>query len=210
MIDRIREIMIGFGFLETFTLALTSTVSQFDMTGFWPDEDEFVSITKAKATEVNMVRYWLLPELLRALSVNRERRYPIKLFEVSDVVRRDETGEADTVFINRKRLSFIISDDSVTFTDAKRILMKLLSLIDVTETDESISTVRAEHPSFIPGRCAKIIKKKTENEKTTAKKHSEAREIGFLGEIHPSVLERFDIQMPVAACELDLTELVLT
>jgi len=42
-----------------------------------------------------------------------------------------------------------------------------------------------EHGSFIPGRCASV-------------------KYGFFGEIHPQVLENFNLEVPVTAFELNL------
>ena len=55
------------------------------------------------------------------------------------------------------------------------------------------SVEETEHESFIPGRVIKIIVNN--------------KPIGFLGEIHPSVLRNFALEMPVAAMEINLTEL---
>ena len=48
------------------------------------------------------------------------------------------------------------------------------------------------HGSFIEGRCASIL--------------INNKEIGFLGEIHPQVLENFQLAVPVSALELNLEE----
>ena len=50
-----------------------------------------------------------------------------------------------------------------------------------------------EHASFIPGRVARVSVKD--------------KDIAYIGEIHPGVLQNFDIDIPVAAFEFNLTEL---
>ena len=47
-----------------------------------------------------------------------------------------------------------------------------------------------EHPSFIKGRCAKIVK--------------DGKVIGYFGEIHPEVLVNFEIEFPVTGFELEI------
>ena len=61
------------------------------------------------------------------------------------------------------------------------------------QIDCSYESAEAEHPSFIPGRVARLAVK--------------GKNVAYIGEISPAVLENFDIQMPVAAFELNLTEL---
>jgi phenylalanyl-tRNA synthetase beta chain len=46
--------------------------------------------------------------------------------------------------------------------------------------------------AYIPGRCAEIV--------------VDGRSIGNFGEIHPEVLERFQIFTPVCAFEIDASE----
>jgi len=53
-----------------------------------------------------------------------------------------------------------------------------------------------EHPSFIPGRVARI---KINNKK-----------IAYIGEISPKVIVNWDLDVPVTALELNLTELFET
>ena len=50
-----------------------------------------------------------------------------------------------------------------------------------------------EHPSFIPGRVGKIV--------------VEGEAIGIIGEIHPAVLEKWGMEMPVVVFELFLRPL---
>ena len=232
MIDRMREMMIGLGYNETFTLALTSKKDQFDKTGLTIGEDagkggnvrkgDFVEISKAKAVDVDMVRYWMLPEILRSLSVNKERPYPIKLFEIEDVVRREAPGKngkgstgnnttgrngGDHVFVNRKSFAFVLSNETATFTDAKSVLVHIMNSLMPNSDNREVKTVPTEHPSFISGRCAKIIVKVNGKEGNEKGKIIE-KEIGLLGEIHPKVLESFNLQTPVAACEIFLDDLL--
>ena len=50
-----------------------------------------------------------------------------------------------------------------------------------------------EHGSFIPGRAGKII--------------VNGRDIGIIGEVHPQVLENWNIEVPVVAFEIFLRPL---
>ena len=52
----------------------------------------------------------------------------------------------------------------------------------------------ADDPRFIKGRCARILFGNTE--------------VGILGEIHPVVLENWNIQMPCVVAEIDLEHLL--
>jgi phenylalanyl-tRNA synthetase beta chain len=50
-----------------------------------------------------------------------------------------------------------------------------------------------EHSSFISGRVGRGVVKN--------------KEVAYIGEIHPKVLINFDLEMPVSAFELNLSEI---
>jgi phenylalanyl-tRNA synthetase beta chain len=51
-----------------------------------------------------------------------------------------------------------------------------------------------DHPTFLSGRAGSIV--------------SDGKTVGLLGEIHPEVLEQWQIGMPAVALELDLQRLL--
>lgn len=78
--------------------------------------------------------------------------------------------------------------DGYVATAILRLMADVLDIGDLAlEPDEA--------PGFHPGRCARVI--------------VDGRDIGFVGEIHPSVSQHFDLTGRVAAAELDLDPLVV-
>ena len=59
-----------------------------------------------------------------------------------------------------------------------------------------------KHPSFIEGRCAEIL-----ISDPTQKASNSFKRCGLLGEIHPSVLNNWNLEKPVVIAELNATEL---
>ena len=51
------------------------------------------------------------------------------------------------------------------------------------------------HPSFLEGRAGRIL--------------VADKPVGIIGEIHPEVLERWQITMPVVAFDLNLSQLII-
>ncbi|MDW0257901.1 MAG: hypothetical protein QN829_04135, partial [Nitrososphaeraceae archaeon] len=70
------------------------------------------------------------------------------------------------------------------------VLQTLMEICFNTE----FGTVPSENSSFISGRSADIVYK--------------GNPIGQIGEISPLLIDSFKLKMPVAAFELDLTELL--
>ena len=117
---------------------------------------------------------------------NKHHDYPQKIFEIGTVFKKDskmETGVKEFT-----RLGMVSCHGEANYTEARQMLDALLTAIgcdyDVFETD---------HDSFIKGRVARVS--------------INGRNIAYIGEIKPEVLRNFDIDMPVAAFELNLSEL---
>ncbi len=208
VVDRVREVLIGLSYVEVFTLGLTSEYEQFQLMNLDKDRTErtdkgvwydgilgYVKVNKAKARDVDMLRYWLFPELLKSLRVNRERPYPIKMFEVSDVVRlrssenQDDPRAPEPPYVNHKHLCVVLSDNSVTYTDIKQVLDRVFESLGY-----KVETQPYDHPSFIPGRCAEVV--------------LNGKGIGIIGEVHPKVISGFDLTAPVVGFEVDLTDVL--
>ena len=191
--DAVRELMVGFGLQEVMTFNLTNREAQYGRMNVPLGEDysnhppaELVEIENPISPKWSALRAWLLPSLLDFLSQNTHEEYPQRLFEVGKATLIDEDRETKTV--SESKLAVVLAQPRVTFTDAKEILESLMRHLGFKyELEET------EHPSFIPGRVGKII--------------LEGEVIGIIGEIHPEVLEKWGVEMPVAAFELFLRPL---
>jgi phenylalanyl-tRNA synthetase beta chain len=83
-------------------------------------------------------------------------------------------------------LAAVTSHSTANFTEIKSIGEALLANMGVANWQIKV----AKHPSFLGGRTAAISIGK--------------RQIGVLGEVHPQVLNNFEIENPTAALEIDL------
>jgi phenylalanyl-tRNA synthetase beta chain len=59
--------------------------------------------------------------------------------------------------------------------------------------NQAYSLEPIQHPSFLAGRVGEIM--------------SEGKRVGVIGELHPEVLERWQIGVPAVAFEVELTQL---
>ncbi|MEX0569352.1 MAG: phenylalanine--tRNA ligase subunit beta, partial [Candidatus Njordarchaeota archaeon] len=185
-INFIRDIMIGLGFSEMFTFSLTSIEDQFTKMRISIPRG-VVRIAGAKEAKINMVRYWLLPEILKALAENKAKEYPIKMFEIEDIVEIAEDLEAKAK--NKTHLCAIISSTKISYTQIRSAMEYVFQSIE-----SPIEIRRYNHGSFIEGRCAAIFFKD--------------KKVGIMGEVHPEVLNNFSLSMPVVAAEVDLSRVL--
>jgi len=180
----IRDTLVGYGFQEVNSYLMTNKKLLYDMMNL--PEQPTVEVLNPKHENYSCIRTWLIPQLMEVLSQSKHADYPQKIFEVGDVVLVDETSSTKTR--EERHLAFAIADREVTLTDLLAILKSLSLQLGFSYKLEPI-----DHPSFIPGRTAKIIVNK--------------KSLGILGEIHPRVLLNFELNVPIIAVEINLNVL---
>ncbi len=178
IIDAARELMVGLGFQEVFSMMLSNKDLLYDKMGV--QDLGTIEIATYLSEKYSVVRTWLLPILFDMLSHNKHYDYPQKVFEQGLATLK----VGDSV-VDEEHLAGISAHPKANFTEAKQAVEYLLSMLGVDFKIEEF-----DHSSFISGRCAKVICRN--------------KMIGFLGEIHPKVLENFGLLVPVCAFELSL------
>ena len=182
--NKVREAAVKLGMQEVLNTSLANEREQFEKMGL--KKSEVAEIENPVSVDFTILRYWLLPSLLKTLSANQHVSYPQQIFEVSDVVLLDKKEETQTR--NVRKISAAISDNRATFQDIASIFDSLMKNLRV-----KYKLREKKHPSFIGGRCASVIVK--------------SKEVGMIGELNPEVLENWKTEMPVAAFEVIVDEL---
>ncbi|MEM5766313.1 MAG: phenylalanine--tRNA ligase subunit beta [Candidatus Aenigmatarchaeota archaeon] len=180
--EKVAELMTSLGFQEILSYTLTNKENLFKKMNL--KEERVAEIENIVSENWSVFRNWLLPSLMDFFSNNKHVEYPQKIFEVGDVILIDEKQETRTRDV--RKVAVAIADSVVRYEDIASFLDAFMSLIDV-----NYKLKRIKHPSFIEGRCADIF--------------VNGKHVGIIGEIHPSVLENWKLDMPVAAFELDLS-----
>jgi len=181
--ERLAEIMIGLGFQEVLTYALTSAET---VAGKMQTRIEgLVTLLNPKMTTHIVLRNWLLPSLLEFLSRNTHVDYPQKIFEVAATINRGES--AARPIKEDQKISAVTIHAEAGFTEIRSTLDALMENVS-----SGFAVKEMEHPSFLSGRCGVIV--------------SNNREIGIVGEINPRVLRPWGLNLPAAAFELDTAQ----
>jgi len=182
--DTVRELMVGLGFQEVLGFMMTTPEELYAKMNREPGKP--VEIANPKVMTMTCLRSWLLPTLMEFLSNNTHVAYPQKLFEVGDYVDWDTAQPTRTRDV--RELACVSTHSRANFTEMKANLEPLM-----TNLGFDFTIVEIEHPSFIQGRVGRI--------------HIGDDEVGIIGEVHPQVIENWNIQNPVAAMELELDKL---
>jgi phenylalanyl-tRNA synthetase beta chain len=184
--NRIRELMVGLGFQEVLNYTLTSKEKQFQKMN--ARAEPVAEIENPISQEYSICRRWILPSLLEDCRTNKHRRFPQRIFEVSDCVIPDKSS--DTSASNVRKLAGLI-------THSQASLSEIISILNAVRDNLGLKfeTKPFAHDSFIPGRCGAIFL-------------SGSREqIGIFGEISPKVLLNLELNNPVSAFELDVQKI---
>ncbi|MDG6222214.1 MAG: phenylalanine--tRNA ligase subunit beta [Candidatus Bathyarchaeota archaeon] len=184
--DAIRQILIGLGFTEALNFVLTNEVDHYQKMKQEPEQ--LVKLANPVSTDYSIIRNDLLPSLMKNLAISKHHVFPQKMFEISDIIKLNQSSETYTE--RRINLAAVSSHPTANFTEMKSFLESLL-----TNLGFSNWTVKeANHPSFLQGRAATIS--------------FDNVELGIVGEIHPEVLNNFDLENPTGAFEIDLQKVI--
>ena len=183
--EDIARLMVGLDYQQAFTLALTSSDDQFVKMNI--SEFKHVKLGNAADRALDMIRVWLIPELMKCLVYNRSREYPQRFFETSYIVKPDDN--ADVKSRNILRFAAVAAHKSANYTEVRQAMEYVLDNLGYSYAIED-----AEHGSFIPGRVGRVI--------------INGKKVGFIGEVHPKVLANLGLEVPVAAVEVNFTEIL--
>jgi phenylalanyl-tRNA synthetase beta chain len=186
--DRARTFMIGMGFQEIISNILGAPEHYRDwMRVAGTPWGEMVEVDNVMSLSFSCLRQWMLPSLLRVETASSRAFYPHRLFEAGDVAIPDRNHElgsrTETV------LGAMIAHAAAHFSEVHSCLDVLFYHLG-----KEYSLAPVSHPSFLEGRAGKII--------------VSGRPVGVIGEVHPEVLERWQIGVPVVSFDVNLSQLL--
>ncbi len=205
--EEVRDILVGCGLQEVVTYSLTSLEREAALepgrgAGDLPAAS-YVILSNPISQDRTVMRRHLLDNGLETAAANLRYRDRVEIFEVGKVFLPvpdqelpDEPRRLAVVLTGTRQERHWLAgepDDEqlLSFFDLKGVVETLLERLHV----EGASFEAAQHPTFQPGRTARL----TVN----------GFDVGVLGEVHPAVRRAFDLpEQAVAAAELDL-ELLL-
>jgi len=170
-----RDIFCGLGFLEVMPFTLTSEATLYGKMRR-AENAGVLRVMHPITVDNTVVRTELVPLLMEFLSMNRHRELPQRLFTVGDVIDNCVTYQKAAGISMHPGADF---SEAYAFMDA--MLHELSIEYCVKESTDN---------AFIEGRRGDIF--------------AGGKKVGVFGEIHPAVLNAFELEHPVAAFELDL------
>jgi len=156
---------------------------------------EAVAIGNPKTAEFQIARTTLLPGLLKTIANNKNMALPLKLFEISDVVLKDETKDVGAK--NERRMCAVNCGKTPGFEIIHGLLDRVMQILEIkpttdklTKPDEGYHIRKGSDAALFPGRSAEVV--------------YQGKVIGIMGVLHPDVLLKFEIVNPCAAIEINV------
>jgi len=176
--NKIAELLTGLELLEISTFHLIKS-----------EESKLMKIQKPlevldSKTEYKILRPNLLIPTLRILSENLDSEYPQKIFEIGTTFKQNEETETEI----QENQNLIMALTPGNFTEAKQHLDYLFNKIGLTYKLQEF-----EQTGFIQGRTGEII--------------FNNKSIGIIGEVHPAILKKLGLRIPLSVVEISLDEI---
>jgi phenylalanyl-tRNA synthetase beta chain len=203
----VRDALVGLGFEDLLNFHLVGEAENFDRLGVErperrsgeganggdraPAVDVFGGgepgvIGEPYSEDYEIIRTWALPSAMLVLENNTHRAYPQDLAEVGFSAYRDD--DEPTKLAERHTVAAVLARSEASYEDARTRLQALCRVFDA-----ELETTETDHPTFVDGRTAEVV--------------IDGESVGVLGEVHPRVLVEYDLELPVAAFEFELSAL---
>ncbi len=187
-LDQLREVLAGEGFTETWNPALVSGKKLEELR----IAAHAMRVQNALSDDMDTLRTSLLPSLVDAVALNRDRgRDEVRVYEVAAAyVAR--VGDKSTQPDEPLRVAAVAATDGSPEAGEKA-LRQLKSVLDgcvASLSAPACAYQRAATELFHPGRCAAVV--------------LDGRQLGYLGELHPTVTAGAGLEGRLVAFEVDV------
>ncbi|HYM47818.1 MAG TPA: phenylalanine--tRNA ligase subunit beta [Burkholderiaceae bacterium] len=193
----VRRALSAAGYTELVTYSFVDAASERD----FATDDDPIAVLNPIASQMSMMRSTLLGGLVSALSYNLNRKAArVRVFEIGRVYWRDRhlrDGPLQVAGIDQPNrvagLAYGPNDDEqwatatrgVDFFDVKGDIERLLG---------TARFVAEQHPALHPGRSSVV--------------EIDGRRIGYLGQLHPRLQQRYELPAAPIVFEVDLASLL--
>lgn len=186
-----KEVLAGAGLHEVITYSFVSP-RDFDKISVPQDSSmrKVVKILNPLGQEMSIMRTTLIPSMLEVMGRNYSKKIESgQFFELGKVYLPLDDKEAKLP--EEKNILSMGMYGGVDFYDIKGAIELLFEQFGIKKYE---FVRESENPTFHSGKTAKVMIKK--------------KVIGTVGEIHPDVLDAYEIEGNVYVCELDFDEII--
>jgi len=181
--NKVSNLLVGLDLMETSTYNLTNKEFQNKKMNI---EMPMIELANSISSDYNLLRSWIIPSLMEIFSNNKHHEYPQKIFTIGTIFKKNDKFE--TNIEENERLAVSIASEKTDYTEIRQILDYLFRSLGL-----KYEIIETNHNSFIDGRLGRVI--------------INGKKVAYIGEISPMVLTQWELEVPVTAFELNLTDL---
>ncbi len=171
--DSLHHALTGMGFLECSGWILTSEKKE-EGAGLNPKKS--LPVSNKLTEDFSHVRQSIIPNLLEVFTISKNQAYPQKIYEIGPVWSGNETKTC---------LAGALAHPKASFSEMKSVLKTLFYELGI---ELEIKPLTHGSETYIDGRRASIF--------------ADGKNIGSFGEVHPQVLNNFNLELPACAFEI--------
>ena len=189
----LRDTLVERGYQEVINLAFTPEAWESDFSA----NATPVALANPIASHLSVMRSSLIGGLINTLANNQRRRQPrLRVFESGRVFERQQTTAAGQVDGYRQTLRLAGLAWGGAMAEQWAEPTRAVDFFDVKADVEALSPAQplrfeaAVHPAFHPGRSAKVWRN--------------GQAIGWIGELHPRWVQKYELESAPVMFELDI------
>ena len=189
-IEKLKDLLIGYGFNEMLSYSFVSE-KEYDLFNLdkTSNKYKFIKLLNPLGEDLAVMRTSLIPSAVRAACYNIARKnFEGKLFEFAKVYNPTDTSS--DLPVENEVLSFVTFGEKEDFFTAKGVVEGILNNFC---NGVDVEYVRSDKKFLHPTRSADIL--------------INGVTIGYVGQIHPNVLNELDSDKPVFGGEIYYSEL---
>ncbi len=188
-LENLKNLLVGYGFSEMINYSFVSE-KEYDLFGLdkASDKYKFIKLINPLGEDLAVMRTSLLPSAIRAVSYNINRKNNEgRLFEIAKTYNPKSLPLSELP-VENEYLAFAVFGENEDFFTAKGVVEGVLSNFCCGSSVEYLPVkINCMHPT----RSANIV--------------INGEVVGFVGQMHPVLMEKLDVDKPVYGCEIDLT-----
>ena len=187
-LDAAREVLAGAGYTETWNPALVSgrKLEALRIAAY------AMRVSNALSDDMDTLRTWLVPALVDVVALNRDRgRDELSIYEIAAAYLA-KVGEKNSQPEEPLRLAAVTTAGN-TADSGRQAFYRLKSVLDGCVAGlfaPALAYQRGAAELFHPGRCAAVT--------------LDGRQLGYLGELHPTVGTTLKVDGRLVAFEIDV------
>ena len=190
-LEELKNLLVGYGFNEMINYSFVSE-KEYEMFGFDIKSDEYKSIKLLNplGEDLAVMRTSLLPSAVRSACYNVNRKnYQGRLFEFAKVYN-PKSLPLEELPVENEVLSLVVFGEAEDFFTLKGVTDSIFdNFCNGVEFKYLPSKLKCMHPT----RSADILVNDTV--------------VGYLGQVHPTIISSLDVDKPIYACEIYYSKL---